>query len=169
VKSSCCVTSVLVLFTPAERPVSIWVLSQHARVLMQLIQTLKSRLKRRVNISTAGNKPLRACVLLYWNDGNSFGSVRIEQEREAVCASCLSYFCPVRAGGHSVWGKEEFCSALDLFSPLKPFYELVRAMAHPRWHSVFSCGKNTMSRPRKSLGTRFDEQCFCVLCFLLLW
>lgn len=160
-----------VLFAPAERPESIWVWSQHARVLMHLIQTVKSCSERSVNISTAGNKPLRACVCLYWNARNSFGSVRIEQEREAVRASCLSYFCPVSAGGHSVWGKEEFCNALHLFSPLKPFYELVQATAHPWWHTVLSVVEKILrhSPEKESWHSLWQAMMFCVLCFLLLW
>lgn len=164
-------TSGRVLFTPAERPVSIWVWSQHARVLMHLIQTVKSRSEQSVNISAAGSKTLCVCVCLYWNVGNSFGSVRIEQEKEAVRASCLSYFCPVRARGHSVWGKEEFCSALHLVSPLKPFYELVWASARPWWHAVLSVVEKILRhKPEKeSWHLLWQAIMFCVLCFLLLW
>ncbi len=122
-----------------------------------------------LNISAAGRKTL--CVRLHWNVGNSFGSVRIEQEKEAVRASCLSYFCLVRARGHSVWGKEEFCSALHLVSPLKPFYELVWASAGPWWHTVLSVVEKILRhKPEKeSWHLPWQAIMFCVLCFLVLW
>ncbi len=122
-----------------------------------------------LNISAAGSKTL--CVRLHWNVGNSFGSVRIEQEKEAVRASCLSYFCLVRARGHSVWGKEEFCSALHLVSPLKPFYELVWASARPWWHTVLSVVEKILRhKPEKeSWHLPWQAIMFCILCFLVLW